>query len=56
MTAEEIRRCATCDKPDSETILFTIILPPTIMERQDLCPACVKLAIDDSIKLGKAEK
>jgi hypothetical protein len=50
--AEE-RRCSSCDKPDSETVLLTIILPPVIMERQDLCPPCLAIAIDDSKKKGK---
>jgi hypothetical protein len=45
---EEIRRCAVCDKPGNETVLLTIILPPTIMERQDMCPPCLKIAIDQS--------
>jgi hypothetical protein len=51
---ENGRQCATCGKPDSETLLLEIILPPTIMERQELCPPCLKAAIDDSKKLGKA--
>jgi hypothetical protein len=53
MTKEQ-RQCATCGKPDSETLLLEIILPPTIMERQELCPPCLKQAIDDSKKKGKA--
>jgi hypothetical protein len=47
------KQCATCGKPESETILLTIILPPTIMERQEVCPPCLKQAIDDSKKMGK---
>jgi hypothetical protein len=50
----ELRRCASCDKPDTEAILLAIILPPTIMERQELCPDCLKTAIDDSKEKGKA--
>jgi hypothetical protein len=54
-TAEsDVRKCSSCDKPDTEAILLDIILPPTIMERQELCPECLKQAIDDSKKLGKA--
>jgi hypothetical protein len=49
-------QCSTCGKPDSETVLRTIILPPTIMERQELCPECLRQAIDDSKKKGKAEQ
>jgi hypothetical protein len=49
--AEEQRRCYSCDKPDSETVLLTIVLPPTITERQDLCPPCSRIAIDDSAKI-----
>jgi hypothetical protein len=48
------RRCSSCDKPDTETGLLSIILPPVIMERQDLCGPCLKTAIDDSKKLGKS--
>jgi hypothetical protein len=54
MTSEEIRRCASCDKPDTEAILLAIILPPTIMDRQELCPDGLRIAIDDSKKKGKA--
>jgi hypothetical protein len=50
----ELRKCYSCDKPDTETVLLTIILPPVIMERQDLCPPCLAIAIDDSKKRGKA--
>jgi hypothetical protein len=50
----EGRQCATCGKPDGETLLLEIILPPTIMERQELCPPCLRIAIDDSKKKGKA--
>ena len=48
------RKCSSCDRPDTETGLLSIILPPVIMEKQDLCPPCLKQAIDDSKKLGKA--
>src|SRR5688572_19621094 len=50
---EEIRRCAICSVPDGDALLLTIILPPTIRERQELCPSCLKQVIDDSKKLGK---
>jgi hypothetical protein len=52
--AEE-RQCHSCGKPDSETVLLTIILPPIIMERQDLCPPCLAVAIDDSKKKEKGK-
>jgi hypothetical protein len=54
MTEEE--QCSTCGKPDTETTLLTIILPPVIMERerQELCGSCLRVAIDDSKKKGKA--
>ena len=54
--AEEQRRCSSCDKPDSETVLLTIILPPVINERKDLCPPCLRNAIDNSAKKGKASQ
>jgi hypothetical protein len=50
----EERRCSSCDKADSETVLLTIILPPTITEKQELCPSCLRIVIDDSAKKGKA--
>jgi hypothetical protein len=52
--AKEQRKCFSCDKPDSETLLLEIILPPTIMERQELCPRCLKITIDNSKERGKA--
>jgi hypothetical protein len=52
-TEAEERQCHSCGKPDSETVLLEIILPPTIMERQELCPPCLRIAIDDSKKKGK---
>jgi hypothetical protein len=51
---DDQRQCNSCGKPDSETVLLTIILPPTIMERQEVCPACIAVIIDDSKKKGKA--
>jgi hypothetical protein len=53
---DELGQCYTCGKPDSETLLLTIILPPTIMERQELCPPCLKVAIEDSKNKGKASQ
>lgn len=52
-TEAEVRKCYSCDKPDNETILLTIILPPVIMEKQDLCPPCLAIVIDNSKKKGK---
>jgi hypothetical protein len=46
----EQRRGYSCDKPSTETILLTIILPPTIMDKQDLCLPCLAIAIDNSKK------
>jgi hypothetical protein len=48
-TEAEERQCHSCGKLDSETVLLEIILPPTIME-----PPCLRIAIDDSTKKGKA--
>jgi hypothetical protein len=48
------RNCSNCGRSETETLLLTIILPPVINERQELCPPCLKQAIDDSKKLGKA--
>jgi hypothetical protein len=42
------RQCSACGKPDSETVLLTIILPPLIMERTDLCEPCLSVAISSS--------
>ena len=46
----EQRRCYSCSKPDTESTLLT----PTIMQRIDLCPLCLAIAIDNSKKKGKA--
>jgi hypothetical protein len=46
----EQRRCYSYDKPSTETILLTIILPPTIMDKKDLCLPCLAIAIDISNK------
>jgi hypothetical protein len=54
--AKEQRRCSSCDKPNNETVLLTIILPPVIMEKQNLFPPCLRNAIDDSAKKGKASQ
>lgn len=53
MNSEEVRRCYQCDKPNTEVAILTISLPPTII-KQDLCHDCLKQAIDNSKKLGKA--
>ena len=47
------RKCYSCNKPDSETVLFTIILPPIIQEKQDLCSPCLAVAINHSKEKGK---
>lgn len=51
---EEIRYCSNCDRSSIDVTLLTIILPPIIMEKQDLCHDCLALAIDSSRKSGKA--
>lgn len=44
------RRCYSYDRPNSETALLTIILPPVIVEKQDPCPPCLAVAINNSKK------
>ena len=44
------RECAGCGKPASDLGLFSIILPPLIKERTNLCKPCLVIAIDHSRK------
>ena len=43
-----------CERSEIDVALLTIIIPPIIMEKQDLCHDCLALAIDSSRKSGKA--
>jgi hypothetical protein len=52
---EEIRKCASCQKPDTEITLLEISLPKYI-ERNTYCPDCIAVLIDDSKKKGKASQ
>jgi hypothetical protein len=47
-SSEGIRQCSACGKPDIETALLTIILPPLIRERTDLCEPCLSVAISSN--------
>jgi hypothetical protein len=47
------RKCYSYDKPHGDTVLLTIILPPVIMEKQDLCAPCLAVATVNSMKKGK---
>jgi hypothetical protein len=51
---EKTRYCSNCERSEIDVALLTIILPPIIMEKQDLCHDCLALAIDSSRKSGKA--
>jgi hypothetical protein len=48
------RGCSSCGINETQAILFRIILPPTIRTPTELCEPCLKVAIDDSKKKGKA--
>jgi hypothetical protein len=48
------KECSACGKSETQTILFRIVLPPTIRTPTELCEPCLKIAIDDSKKKGKA--
>jgi hypothetical protein len=48
------RFCSGCGKSETDVILFKIVLPPTIRNPTELCEPCLKIAIDDSKKKGKA--
>jgi hypothetical protein len=51
---EDQQRCSTCDKPNTETALFHILLPPLITERGTyLCKPCLMVAIDNSKKMKR---
>jgi hypothetical protein len=51
---QEIHKCASCQKPDTETILMEISLPKYI-KRDIYCPDCISVLIDDSKKSGKGK-
>lgn len=53
---KDLQYCSNCNRSSLDVTLLTIILPPIIMEKQDLCHDCLSLTIDNSRKLGKAEK
>jgi hypothetical protein len=48
------KECSSCDKSETQATLFNILLPPLINKRTNLCSPCLKVAIDDSKKKGKA--
>jgi hypothetical protein len=48
------KECSSCGISETQAILFRIILPPTIRDPTELCEPCLKIAIDDSKKSGKA--
>jgi hypothetical protein len=48
------RNCSSCGISETQTALFRILLPPTIRSPTELCEPCLKIAIDDSKKKGKA--
>jgi hypothetical protein len=50
------RNCSSCGKSETQAILFRIVLPPTIRTPTELCEPCLKTAIDDSKKKGKASQ
>jgi hypothetical protein len=50
------RNCSSCGRSETDVTLFNILLPPLIKERTDLCSPCLKTAIDDSKKSGKASQ
>jgi hypothetical protein len=53
---EREKECSSCGKSETQAILFKIILPPTIRTPTELCEPCLKVAIDDSMKKGKASQ
>jgi hypothetical protein len=55
MTLVEGRsNCSSCGISETERALFRILLPPMIIIPTELCEPCLKVAIDDSKKKGKA--
>jgi hypothetical protein len=48
------RNCSSCGVSETQSTMFRIILPPVIRTPTDLCAPCLKVAIDDSKKKGKA--
>jgi hypothetical protein len=48
------RHCEQCGIKETQTSLFRILLPPTIRSPTELCELCLKVAVDDSKRKGKA--
>lgn len=53
---KDIQYCSNCSRSSIDVALLTVILPPIIMEKQDLCHDCLSLAIDSSRNLGKTNQ
>jgi hypothetical protein len=49
----EQRKCSSCDK--SNTALFTLIIPPIITEKTELCRECLNRVLDNE-KRKKSEE
>jgi hypothetical protein len=51
--AEEQRRCSSCDR--SDTALFTLIIPPIITEKTELCRECLNTVLDNERRKKSVE-
>ena len=49
----ERRKCSSCDK--SNTALFTLIIPPIITEKTELCRECLNVVLDNERKKKSAQ-
>jgi hypothetical protein len=54
MTKDRI--CSECGKKeDDNTSIFSILLPPTITRRKDVCDPCLRIIVDNDIRKNKAK-
>jgi hypothetical protein len=51
--AEEQRRCSSCDR--SDTALFTLIIPPIITKKTELCRECLNTVLDNKRRKKSAQ-
>jgi hypothetical protein len=48
--------CVECKRPESSKLrIVTVILPPTLPKKTDLCEPCLEAAIDNSILKNRAK-
>jgi len=50
------KTCSQCGQPETDSLqIVSIILPPTINKRINVCRPCLRILIDDSVEKNKAK-